>query len=102
MKKRSMKKWIPRDTDYCYKILKVNKDLSIKIKKCRNLIYSSTIDDIITTPKEPNSTEYIEKPCKLSIYRCRYTGRNTLEDACLYDNCKCCDVGYPKYPNEEE
>ena len=48
------------------------------------------------------SEEYIDKPCKEIIYRCRYTGHTTLYDFCLYDGCKCCCVGYPKYKNEAE
>ena len=97
MKKRSMKKYIPRNTDSC--------------RDCKNYIYSHTINDYMICPKEVGSMEIIEIPVKTSVYKCRYTRRNTLEDACLNDKCKTCGVGevkavYPEFDsnifNEQE
>jgi hypothetical protein len=96
MKKRAMKKWIPRDTDYCYGRIKFNKKgIPYRSNYCRNLIFDHVCKDSIVVPKEAGSIETMEIPCTRKIYRCRYTGRTTLEDACLYDDCKCCGIGYP-------
>ncbi len=96
MKKRAMKKYIPRDTDYCYSKIKFNKyGMPYRSNFCKNLVYDHVCHDTITMPKEEDSDEFIQKPHKWIVYRCRYTGRTTLEDACLYDDCKCCSVGLP-------
>ena len=79
MKKRKMKKYIPRNTDSC--------------GDCKNYIYSHTINDYMVCPKEIGSMEIMEVPIKTRVYKCRYTGRNTLEDVCLDDKCKICGVG---------
>jgi hypothetical protein len=31
-------------------------------------------------------------PIKLAVYICKFTGINTDEDACLFDDCKVCGV----------
>lgn len=97
MKKRAMKKYIPRDTYYCYKLIRFNKDSTPpRSYYCKNLVFDHVCYDTMIFPKEIGSSEIIEKPCTWNIYRCRYAGRTTLEDASLYDNCKCCEVGHPK------
>lgn len=95
MKKRAMKKWIPRNTDYCYAKIKFNKcGMPYRSEYCKNLIFDHICHDVILVPKEKDSNEMIEKPCTWIVYRCKYTGITTLEDASLYDDCKCCGIGY--------
>lgn len=76
MKKRAMKKYIPKNTDYC--------------RDCRNLKYlKMTYDKMIITNKD-NPKEYIEKDVKVPVYICRYTGSTTDYDSLLFDGCKTC------------
>lgn len=84
MKKRAMKKYIPRDTDYCYSRFKFNKcGMPIRTGHCKNLQFKGFKIDYYTWDKE--------NPIKVPIYRCRYTGTEPLDD------CKDCCVGYPDY-----
>lgn len=92
-----MKKWIPKDTLYCYSTIKFKKcGMPYRSNYCRNLVFDHICNDTMTVPKELGSNETMEIPCKWKVYRCRYTGANTLEDSCLYDDCKCCGVREPK------
>lgn len=74
MKKRAMKKWIPKNTLYCYKVKYINgKRITIP---CRHLVYNK------------------KKPEQLSGY-CKYlkTG-DWYKDGTmlLWDQCKECNV----------
>jgi len=84
MNRRQAKKLIPKNTMYCYKIIKLV-GRTLNTKHCPHLVYSECIDDMIETCGEL-------KPVKRPIYVCRFTGINTEEDACLYDDCKVCGV----------
>ncbi|MBY6846701.1 hypothetical protein HYI19_18070 [Clostridium botulinum] len=87
MKKRAMKKYIPRDTDYCYKSFKFNKcGIPIRTNYCKNLQFKGFETDYYIEDKNK------EKPIKLPVYRCRYTNTEPLDD------CKDCYVGIPEYP----
>lgn len=89
MKKRVMKKWIPKNTDYCYKAIGVRKDgKGIKVVYCRNLIFKG----IKTFTGEYNGEPYEEH---IPVYKCRYTGLRNVDDFCLLDDCKCCNIGLP-------
>lgn len=76
MKKKKMKKWIPKNTEYCYEFL------SPIIENCHIRGYNI-------------------KPCPWykfhdeDIRECRYLGFKGF-DACLYDQCKICDKHRPK------
>ena len=76
MKKRKMKKYIPKNTDYC--------------GKCKNRVYAGRVKDFIICPKEVGSKEMIEVPTSYNIYRCRYVGKITLEDLEFDDGLKIC------------
>lgn len=86
MKKRAMKKYIPRNTHYCYGGFKSNKcGLPVRSGYCKNLVFKGIRTDFyIWDEKEEN-------PLKRPIYKCRYTGTEPMDD------CKDCCVGYPKY-----
>ena len=73
-----MKKYIPRNTGYCYNRLTVN-------ECCKNLIFTGIRTEFYTWDRKE------EHPFKIPIYQCRYTGTEPI------DACKDCDVGHPKY-----
>lgn len=86
MKKRAMKKYIPRNTDYCYGGFKFNKcGIPIRSGYCKNLKLIYFRSDFYTWDKKK------EYPIKIPIYKCRYTGSNPIDD------CKDCAIGYQKY-----
>ena len=75
MKKRAMKKWIPKNTHYCYKInygkLKqymIEKRIGIPVIRCKWYEW---------LPNDNNG--------------CKYVGFKGF-DLCLYDQCKICGV----------
>lgn len=105
MKKRAMKKWIPKDTIYC--------------GDCKWLKYMETR----ILHKNPNALEIIDKympgttvqkcqhsdicesdcwttsqtHCKVEVWRCEYMGLTDYEqDSLLWDGCKECGVHMPK------
>ena len=99
MKKRAMKKYIPYG-DYCYgritKVLDSGRRIQIT-GLCKNLVCSHTVEDFMVVPKEMGSRETMEVPCERRIYKCRYTGVKSDEDACLYDQCKICGIKESNY-----
>lgn len=97
MKKRNMKKYIPYGS-YCYgKMKSIDKKTGIvqTTGMCKNLIYIGSINDTMKMPVSPGSMVTEEIKCKTKVYRCRYEGVTTLDDFCLYDNCKICGVREP-------
>jgi hypothetical protein len=97
MKKRVMKKYIPKDTLYCYEVIGIKKDkkgnaVGLKTKPCKNKVFLG-----IRTYKGVYNDEPYEE--KIPTYMCRYTGVTNVDDACFYDSCKCCAVGEPKIPD---
>jgi len=96
VKKRAMKKWIPRNTSYCYKSIKFTEDgMPYRTDYCRNLVFDHYCNDVMVVPGDtPGTTKEI--PCRWTVYRCRYTGVTTLEDPCLFDDVKICGVGEPE------
>lgn len=82
MKKRAMKKYIPRETMYC--------------DGCKNYIYFKIVNDYMVYPKNGNK-ETIKISCKYIAHKCRYTNVSDERDALLYDQCKVCNVGIPNY-----
>lgn len=95
MKKRAMKKWIPKNTMYCYKIIRRNSDGSFKIIPCPWFKYLRTVQDSIAQKQTNGDIKLV--PTKRRVYICRYTGITTEEDCCLYDDCKVCGVKEPKF-----
>lgn len=94
MKKRSMKKYIPKG-NYCYGriIGRMTDNKGLKTAgNCKNLIRYKLIKDSILAPKELGSDDYIEVPTEYWVYKCRYTDITTEADALLYDSCKVCGV----------
>lgn len=80
-----MKKYIPRDTDYCYSRIKFNKyGVPVRTKYCKNLQFKGFRIDYFIWDKENKN------PIKIRIYRCRYTGTEP------FDDCKDCGVGDPE------
>ena len=92
MKKRVMKKWIPKNTMYCYKIKSRNSDGSFKVEYCKHFGYLRTIRDFITSPEGVRLMAVDKK-----VYICKFTGITTEDDFCLYDSCKVCGAGEPKF-----
>ncbi|QUH21804.1 hypothetical protein [Alkaliphilus sp. B6464] len=87
MKKRAMKKYIPKNTDYCYSIIGGSTDgKRLVIKPCKNRIYRG----VKVYKGVYNGESYVER---IPTYKCRYTGISNVNDACFYDRCKCCGVG---------
>lgn len=98
MKKRAMKKYIPYGF-YCYgRIAGQSKDGSTLYTtgKCKNMVYSHTVDDFMVVPKELGSRDKVEIPCKIVVHRCKYTGINTMDDALLHDYVKICGIKEPR------
>ena len=87
MKKRKMKKYIPKNTDYC--------------GKCKNRVYAGRVKDFIICPKEIGSKEMIEVPTSYDVYRCRYIGKTTLEDLEFDDELKICGEREKELMEEE-
>lgn len=94
MKKRAMKKYIPKNTLYCHnckwrkyiKTITFNKD----IKNCPHNNTCDSNDKCWTTP----STS-----CYVRVFKCeymQYTDWN--EESLLWDGCKECGIGYPEMP----
>jgi len=90
MKKRVMKKYIPRNTMYCYKIVGVYEQVGYTVKYCKNFKYLKTVKDFIEIPQKDGSFKRAE--VSRPVYICRYTGVTTEEDCCLYDDCKVCEI----------
>lgn len=87
MKKRAMKKYIFRDTPYCYiiKRVEIREDGMpvLKCEYCKNFFFGKMIHDQFTDEKgEKHPVKYREK-------RCRYTSEELI-----YDDAKQCGVGY--------
>jgi len=85
-----MKKWIPKDTCYCYKLLDVitsydeNIMPRLKIKKCKwhKYIGKNTLTGTY------DGEEYSET---VSVYRCEYLGlTDSDKSSLLWDQCKEC------------
>lgn len=98
MKKRAMKKWIPKNTIYC--------------KDCKWRRFLGTFKCHMNPPNEKGwvkcnvssgcvptdcwDGDEITK-CRLHIYRCDYLGYTDAEQrSLLWDGCKECGVHYPK------
>jgi len=87
MKKRAMKKWIPKNTIYCYdckwwkfiKVIELNRyNINCPNNDCKDK------DKCWTTP----STS-----CRVKVCRCEYLGyTDSNEDSLLWDRCKECGV----------
>lgn len=95
MKKRAMKKYIPKDTVYCYHMAGVLKDKKgntrgIKTNTCRWRKFLG----MRTVEGEYNGEHYKEK---IPVYQCKYLGiiDNDM-DTLLWDSCKECGEHYPK------
>lgn len=87
MKKRAMKKWIPKDTIYCYNYDKHRKyniyDFTIPVKVCP--WYK------VTKKYDKKYNEYYNETF------CRYCNEGDEYDVgCLYDECKICGEHEPK------
>ena len=99
MKKRAMKKWIPKNTHYCYQFKRVVRDTEGKpwiiTSTCRNYVYFKAVDDEVCIPNSNGDMEY--HPVKRAVYRCRYTGITTEEDYLLDDQCKVCGEKEPRF-----
>lgn len=92
-----MKKWIPRNTPYCYSSIKFDDTgMPHRDNYCRNLVLDHYCDDVMVIPDNSGSASK-EIPYRWPVYRCRYTGATTLEDSYLFDNVKICGIGEPDY-----
>lgn len=99
MKKRAMKKWIPKNTIYCKtckwrqyletRYLHRDPDnfkLAIGAKKCQ---YADTCG--------AKCWENANSSCSIEIWKCKYLGLIDIEqDTLLWDGCKECGIHYPK------
>lgn len=66
MKKRAMRKYIPKNTDYC--------------EDCKNIKFIGIAKVELCTGKKST----------MRVFKCRYTGSNTYIDSLLCDGCKTC------------
>lgn len=90
MKKRAMKKWIPKNTPYC--------------DGCKWHKYIKTIEYNHHERNCPNDNEceYRDKcwttestSCQVKVYRCEYLGYTDCnEDSLLWDGVKECGISY--------
>lgn len=87
MKKRAMKKHIPRNTPYCYRIVGIehaeNGMPILKCKYCKNFYFGFLVNDSMIC------ADGSEIPVKRRQRMCRYTGEELI-----YDDTKECGVGY--------
>jgi len=90
IKKRAMKKWIPKDTPYCYEIINIitsydeNEPPKIKIKPCKwyKYIGRNTLSAVY------NDETYTET---VKVFRCEYLKYTDMEQSSLlWDMCKEC------------
>lgn len=78
MKKRTMKKYIPKNTNYCYSKLKFN-------EICKNLRFKGFETVFYSCDGKK------EKTFKIPTYKCRYTGTVPT------DVCKDCGISYSNF-----
>lgn len=88
MKKRAMKKWMPKDTVYC--------------ENCKWRHYITTIKRDKNNCKYANECEEecwtkAENSCRDIVYRCDYLDYTDWhQESLLWDGCKECGVKLPK------
>lgn len=103
MKKRAMKKWIPRDTCYCggCKWRKyIRTDLMCKSEYKNNVMNNIRQLDKGDKIIECNHTDCKEEcwtdpssSCRAIVYRCDYLNYTDLEqNSLLWDGCKECEI----------
>ena len=84
MNKRQKKKRIPKDTDYCYKIIGRDAENGIlHTKKCPHYKIVGFVDDAMVI----DGKEY---PCKSPVAYCSYAKVSSEEDFLLLDDVKTC------------
>ncbi len=88
MKRRAMKKWIPKDTCYCYDIT------TGKVCKWWNKLRTITLDQTnCEYYQDCKSKGHICTSCSHDIIECKYLRYiDTDEDSLLFDMCKECGV----------
>jgi hypothetical protein len=85
MNKRQKKKLIPKDTDYCYKIVGYEENSGIlHTERCPHYKIIGYVDDAII---DSNGKEH---PCKSPVVYCSYTKVSSEEDVLLLDSVKIC------------
>lgn len=78
MKKRAMKKWIPKNTCYCYNIIDKTKEGKLTTKNCKWYKYLKSISGFKSYEK---------------VFKCEYLGYIDYEqDSLLWDKCKECGI----------
>lgn len=97
MKKRAMKKYIPKKTPYCYTWE------NDKRKYCPWRKYIKTIYYNLDEQNCPHTNDCEDrdkcwtspdKSCRVRVYRCEYLGYTDYEEeSLLWDACKECNVG---------
>lgn len=105
MKKRAMKKWIPKDTIYCWNC-KWRKYIKTRFLHKNP---TSSINHVLFSPKVSiEKCEYADEckdecwtngqtSCYVEVWRCEYMGYTDYnQDSLLWDGCKECGVHMPK------
>jgi len=83
MKKRAMKKWIPKDTSYCGRCKWHKYITTIKLDRNTNCKYLCE-EECWTTP---------QTCCRNTVYRCEYLNYTDWnQSSLLWDGCKECGV----------
>ena len=93
MKKRAMKKYIPKNTPYCYSWKHGKRKFCPWRKYIKTIKLDKTNCEFIDTC-EDDCWSQPEFCCKVRVYRCEYLGyTDTKEESLLWDACKECKVG---------
>lgn len=96
MKKRAMKKWIPKGL-YCYDIVKSKNGKHMR-RTCKWFKYITTIIHDENNCKYANECDNIIQGigcenCPTNVYRCKYLNYTDWnEESLLWDSCKECGV----------
>lgn len=84
MKKRAMKKWIPKNTLYCY---------DVKKGRCKWLHYLGFVQWNKSNCEFAETCKQKECNCKTSIMKCDYLGIvDSNDETLLWDSCKECGI----------
>lgn len=81
---------IPKDTDFCYKIIGREGNGVLKIKRCPHYKIIGCIDDAVI------DSNGVEHPCKSPIVYCAYAKVSSEEDVLLLESVKICGVRLQK------
>ena len=97
MKKRAMKKWIPKKTPYCYTYKNGKYTLCKYFKYIKTIYYNKDEKNCPHNDTCKHNTECWNTPstsCRVQVCQYKYLRYTDYdEDSFLWDKCKECNIG---------